>query len=99
MLSRLRILRDYFPVAVYTGKALVFISEEWRVELTERSKGGLPSEEAAPTIRLRIFARGPEGDYIPGHYEDFDLPNISELAAEIEKYVQSAVGKNLKEFA
>ncbi len=31
----LKLLYDYFPTAVYTGKCLVFVSEEWRVELTE----------------------------------------------------------------
>jgi len=35
MMETLKLLRDYFPMAVFTGKCLVFISEDWRVELTE----------------------------------------------------------------
>ncbi len=34
-METLKLLLDYFPTAVYTGKCLVFISEDWRVELTE----------------------------------------------------------------
>ena len=34
-METLKSLYEYFPTAVYTGKCLVFISEDWRVELTE----------------------------------------------------------------
>ncbi len=95
MQRRLKLLRDYFPTAIYTGRALVFISEEWRVELTERSQRSADGQ--TPVLRVRLCARGPEGEFLPGHYEDFELANLSELAAEIEKFVQAAVGKNLRE--
>ncbi|MHC4132873.1 MAG: hypothetical protein ACYSR3_12925 [Planctomycetota bacterium] len=36
-METLKILQDYFPTAVFTGKCLVFISEEWRVELLTKS--------------------------------------------------------------
>ncbi|OHB73373.1 MAG: hypothetical protein A2Z25_00215 [Planctomycetes bacterium RBG_16_55_9] len=97
-METLRLLRDYFPMAVFTGKCLVFISEDWRVELTEHKDtdyskaGGTPS-----VIRLRIFKRTLEGDLIPGHYEDFQLASLGELAEQIEKYVQLALGTNLRE--
>ena len=39
MNARLKLLRDYFPTAIYTGKALVFISEEWRVGVNGDSRG------------------------------------------------------------
>ncbi len=97
MTERLKILRDYFPTAIFTGKSLVFISEESRVELTEHSRGGLSGPDAISIIRVRLFAKNMQGEFEPGHYEDFELSNISDLAGEVEKFVQSAVGKNIKE--
>ena len=96
-MERLKILRDYFPTAIYTGKALVFISEDSRVELTEHSRGSLAEGETVSVIRVRLFVKGESGEFEPGHFEDFELAEISDLAAEIEKFVQFAVGKNLKE--
>jgi hypothetical protein len=46
---------------------------------------------------VRIFKRTLEGDLIPGHYEDFQLASLGELAEQIEKYVQLAIGSNLRE--
>jgi hypothetical protein len=97
MTARLKILRDYFPTAIYTGRALVFISEDSRVELTEHSRGGLGSGATVGVIRVRLFAKSAQGEFEPGHYEDFELADIGDLAGEIEKFVQSAVGKNLRE--
>ena len=97
MNTRLKILRDYFPTAIYTGKALVFISEDSRVELTEHARGGFASDQVVPIIRVRLFAKSGTGEFESGHYEDFELTDISDLAGEIEKFVQFAVGKNLKE--
>ncbi len=97
MNERLRLLRDFFPTAVFTGKALVFISDEFRVELTEHSRGALLAGESVPIIRVRLFHKMPTGEFELGHYEDFELPDLNELAEEVEKYVQFAVGRNLKE--
>ena len=33
----------------------------------------------------------------PGHYEDFQHDSLGKLAGEIERYVQNAVGNNLRE--
>ena len=97
-METLKLLRDYFPMAVFTGKCLVFISEDWRVELTEHKDTDFTQAEGAPSvIRLRIFKRTLEGDLIPGHYEDFQLASLGELAEQIEKYVQLAIGANLRE--
>ena len=97
-METLKILRDYFPTAVYTGKCLVFISEDWRVELTEHKVGDFTKSESQPSvIRVRIFKRTLEGELIPGHYEDFQLASMGELAQQIEKYVQLAVGVNIRE--
>lgn len=97
MTSRLVSLRDYFPTAVYTGKALVFISEESRVELTEQQRSHLADGKAVSIIRVRLFSKQSTGEFEPGHYEDFELADISDLAGEIEKFVQSAVGRNIRE--
>ena len=97
MKKRLEILRDYFSTAIYTGKALVFISEETRVELTEHTHGSLARPDGVSTIRVRLFSKEANGEFVQRHYEDFDLEDISDLAGEIEKFVQFAVGKNIKE--
>ena len=97
-MKTLNLLRDYFPTAVYTGKCLVFISEDWRVELTEHSESDFSkAENTMPIIRVRIFKKALNGDFVPGHYEDFELASISEQAEQIEKYVQMAIGSNIRE--
>ena len=96
MTSRLKLLRDYFPTAIYTGRSLVFISENSRVELTEHSQRGIATGVGS-IIRVRLFSQLPSGEFEPSHYEDFELADLSDLAGEIEKFVQFAVGKNLKE--
>jgi len=94
----LKLLRDYFPTAVYTGKCLVFISEDWRVELTEHKDSDFSKADAQPSvIRVKISKKALSGEFIPGHYEDFQLASLGELAEQIEKYVQSAIGANLRE--
>jgi len=97
-METLKLLRDYFPTAVFTGKSLVFISEDWRVELTEHKESDFSKQEKqAPVIRVRIFKKALNGDYIGGHFEDFQIESLGELAEQIEKYVQMAIGSNLKE--
>jgi len=97
-METLKLLRDYFPTAVFTGKCLVFISENWRVELTEHKDSDFSRVEAEPSvIRVRIFKKALNGEFVPGHYEDFQLAPLGELAEQIEKYVQMAIGTNLRE--
>lgn len=97
-METLKLLRDYFSTAVYTGKSLVFISEDWRVELTEHKEGDFSAGgDATLIIRVRISKKALNGEYVPGHYEDFQIAALGELAEEIEKYVQSAIGTNLRE--
>jgi hypothetical protein len=94
----LKLLRDYFPTAVFTGKCLIFISEDWRVELTEHKDSDFSkSGSELSIIRVRIFKKALNGEFVPGHYEDFQLASLSELAEQIEKYVQMAVGRNIRE--
>lgn len=99
-METLKLLRDYFPAAVFTGRCLVFISEEWRVELTEHQDTDFSqSQPAPPIIRVRIFKKALNGEFVPGHYEDFQLASLGELAEQIEKYVQMALGTNLREYS
>ncbi|HUW18491.1 MAG TPA: hypothetical protein VMW16_04245 [Sedimentisphaerales bacterium] len=97
-METLRLLRDYFPTAVFTGKCLVFISEDWRVELTEHKAGDFSSSRDEPAvIRVRLFKKALSGEFLGGHYEDFQLASLNELAEQIEKYVQLAIGTNIRE--
>ena len=97
-METLRILQDYFPTAIYTGRCLVFVSEEWRVELTEHKDNDFSKDcRQTPIIRIRIFKKALSGELVPGYYEDFQLEAVSELAEQIEKYVQHAIGKNIRE--
>ena len=97
-METLKLLRDYFPTAVFTGQCLVFISEDWQVKLTEHKNSDFSSvSDETSVIRVRIFKKALNGEFAPGHYEDFQLPSLGELAEQIEKYVQLAVGSNIRE--
>ena len=97
-MDTLKLLRDYFPTAVFTGKCLVFISEDWRVELTEHKDNDFSkTDEQSSTIRVKVFKKALNGEFVSHHYEDFQLPSPGELAEEIEKYVQMAIGANITE--
>ena len=96
----LKLLYEYFPMAVYTGRCLVFISEDWRVELTEHKNTDFSQlGDKLPLVRVRIFKKALNGEFLPGHYEDFQLDSLGELATQIERYVQFAVGQNIRENA
>ena len=97
-MQTLKLLCDYFPTAVFTGRSLVFISQDWRVELTEHKDNDFSKAGAEPpVIRVRISRKNLDGQLMDGHYEDFQLGSLGELAEQIEKYVQMATGTNLKE--
>ena len=94
----LKLLYDYFPTAVYTGKCLVFVSEDWRIELTQHKNADYSQlNREFPLIRVRIFQKALNGEFVPGHYEDFQLDSLSELSTQIERYIQFAVGANIRE--
>ena len=99
-METLRLLQDYFPTAVFTGICLVFISEDWRVELTEHKDSDFTKGGSQPSIiRVKISKKALNNEFVPGHVEDFQLSSPGELAEQIEKYVQSAIGANLRERA
>ena len=93
----LKKLCEYFPTAVFTGKCLVFISEDWRVELVERkSEDFSQTAEAVAIVRVKIFKKALNGQFVAGHYEDFHIQSMNESAEQIEKYIQFAVGTNVR---
>ncbi len=98
-MDMIKALYEYFPTAVFTGTSLVFISEDWRVELKEHSNTDFSgTQNNVPIIRIKIFKKALNGEFVPGHYEDFQIAVISELAEQIERYVQFAVGTNIREY-
>ncbi len=99
-METLRALNEYFPTAVFTGICLLFISEDWRVELTEHKDSDFTKTGSQPSIiRVQISKKALNGQFVPGHFEDFRLASINELAEQIEKYVQLAINVNLREQA
>lgn len=95
----LKELYEYFPTSVYTGKALVFISEDWKVELTEHQNTDFSKRSSGcPIIRVKIYKRALNGEFLQGHYEDFQIDSVNELASQIERYIQAAVGRNIREY-
>ena len=98
-MEKLKELYDYFPTSVFTGNSLVFISEEWKVELTEHQNTDFSkTSKNSSIIRVKIFKRALNGEFLQGYYEDFRIEQLGELATQIERYIQGAVGKNLKEY-
>ena len=98
-MDTLKALYEYFPTSVFTGRNLIFISEDWRVELTEHKNADFSrTQDNPPVIRVKIFKKALNGEFVPGHYEDFQIESLSELAMQIERYVQFAVGRNIKEY-
>ncbi len=97
-METLKVLQEYFPTAVFTGKCLVFISEDWRVELTEHNEKDYSNSSGQQNlVRVKIYKKALSGEFVPGHYEDFQLESMGEMASQIEKYVQMALGVNLQE--
>jgi len=98
-MDTIRALYEYFPTSVFTGKALVFVSEDWRVELSEHVNSDFSNTcQNPPLIRVKIAKKALNGEFVPGHYEDFHITDLSDLATQIERYIQAAVGRNIKEY-
>ncbi len=91
-------LIDYFPTAVYTGEKLVFVSEIWTVEVVEHTEMIYCSlAESYSTIRVNVFKTPEKGYRKLVNSEDFTIKNCSQLAQQIEKYIENAVGAIIKE--
>jgi len=46
---------------------------------------------------VKLFKKTLSGELITGHHEDFQIAGLGELAEQVEKYVQMAIGKNIRE--
>ena len=93
-----QLLYDYFPTAVNTGQGLVFISEDWKVVLREHRNSSFgPGKQSAPCIRVKIYKKTLNGAFVQDHYQDFRLDSLNELALQIERYIQFAIGRNIRE--
>ena len=93
-------IQTFFTLAHDLSPCLVFISEDWRVELTAHKDASFGrAGEHLPLVRVRIYKKALDGDFVAGHYEDFELDNVGELATQIERYVQFAVGTRIREQA
>ena len=91
-------LIEYFPTAVYTGEKLVFVSEKWNVEVVEHTEKFYCSlAESYSTIRVNVYRTPAEGYRQLINSEDFTIKNCRQLAAQIEKYIENAVGALIKE--
>ena len=55
------------------------------------------TESESPVIRVKILKKALNGEFISGHYEDFQIDSINELANQIERYIQFAIGRNIRE--
>lgn len=98
-MDTLKELYEYFPTSVFTGKALVFISEDWKVELTEHQNADFSKKSSScPIIRVKVYKKALNGEFVSGHYEDFQIASPGELASQIERYIQAAVGRNIREY-
>ena len=94
----LRLLYDYFPTAIFTGNSVVFISEDWKVELKEHKSRNFGSSQVdIPIIRVSVSKKALNGEFVAGHYQDFQIASLGDLAQQIERYIQFAVGKNIRE--
>lgn len=97
-METIKLLYDFFPTAVFTGNSLIFVSEDFRVELTEHKESNFCNIGKTPSIiRVKIAKKALNGEFVPGHIEDFQIQSLGELATQIDKYIQCAVGQNIKE--
>jgi hypothetical protein len=91
-------LIEYFPTAVYTGEKLVFVSQNWTVEVVEHTERVFCSlGEDRSTIRVNVYKTPEQGFRQLCNSEDFTLSNCSQLAAQIEKYIENAIGALIRE--
>jgi len=91
-------LIEYFPTAVYTGEKLVFVSENWTVEVIEHQEAVYCKlAESYSTVRVNVYKTPEEGFRKLVNSEDFTLKDCRQLAAQIEKYIENAIGAFVRE--
>ena len=90
-------LIEYFPTAVYTGEKLVFVSENWTVEVVEHIEQVFCSlGNSYSTIRVNVYKTPSEGYRWLVNSEDFVIKDCRKLAEQIEKYIENAIDSLIK---
>ena len=99
----LKLLLDYFPTAVHTGQCIVFISENWRVELREHQDPRFGQNPGSvPVIRVKVFKKALNGEI--EHFigvdkrVPFQEPDNADLVLETSRDDASKTIKKLIEF-
>ena len=93
MSERLDKLRERLPMpTVFTGRSLVCISEQWRVEITEQVSKDYAQNTSRSSFWVRLSEKLEDGSYQPGHEEVFAIADVGQLAEEIDRFITHAVG-------
>ena len=93
MSDRLSQLRERLPLpTVFTGQSLVCISQQWRVEISERTSKDYATGNTRSTFRVKVSEKLDDGTYQSGHEEVFAIEDMGRLAEEIDRFITYAVG-------
>ena len=96
--TRLEQLRERLPLpTVFTGRSLVCISQQWRVEISEQIARDFAAGKSKSKFRVKVSEKLDDGTYQPGHEEVFAIEDMGRLAEEIDKFITHAVGFLLRE--
>ncbi len=98
MSERLNQLRQRLPLpTVFTGRSLVCISQQWRVEIGEQISQDYANRTSRSTFWVKVSEKLDDGTYQPGHEEVFAMDDIGALAEEIDRFITHAVGYSPRE--
>jgi len=91
--DKLNQLRERLPLpTVFTGRSLVCISQQWRVEITEQVSKDYAIGKSRSRFWVRVSEKLEDGTYQPGHEEVFAIEDMGRLAEEIDRFITHAVG-------
>ena len=91
--ERLEQLRQRLPLpTVFTGRSLVCISQQWRVEITEQIAKDYATGKSRSKFRVKVSEKLDDGTYQPGHEEVFAIEDMGRVAEEIDRFITHAVG-------
>jgi len=93
MSEKLNQLRERLPLpTVFTGRSLVCISQQWRVEISEQISQDYAHRTSRSTFGVKVSEKLEDGTYQPGHEEVFAIEDMGHLAEEIDRFITHAVG-------
>ncbi|MGE4286282.1 MAG: hypothetical protein AB7F23_06685 [Phycisphaerae bacterium] len=90
-------LSAFFPMAVYTGHKLVMLSPEHEVTIS-RACGSEPFCPASVQRRVivEVWRTSEDTEKKLSRRESFEILDIRQLAAELEKYIENALDISIK---